>query len=104
MLGSVLNSKRKSARKEAGQAPSPPKGEDMPEAPTTEPWAGTAPVPHAFRPGAKPEVYMSKIAEGDERLWVPIGRPHVEDVFSKPAWRSEERRVGDGHSCTWWRM
>ena len=52
----------------------------MPEAPTTEPWAGTPPVPHAFRPGALPEAYMAKIAEGDERLWVPIGRPMVEDV------------------------
>ena len=37
----------------------------MPEAPTTEPWAGTPPVPHALRPGAMPEAYMAKIAEGD---------------------------------------
>ena len=37
----------------------------MPEAPTTEPWAGTPPVPHALRPGAKPEAYLAKIAEGD---------------------------------------
>jgi 2,4'-dihydroxyacetophenone dioxygenase len=60
----------------------------MPEAPTTEPWKGTQPVPHAMRPGALPEAYMAKIAEGDERLWVPIGRPQVEDVFSKPVWIS----------------
>ena len=60
----------------------------MPEAPTTEPWAGTPPVPHALRPGARPEAYMAKIAEGDERLWVPIGRPQVEDVYSKPVWIS----------------
>ena len=60
----------------------------MPEAPTTEPWKGTPPVPHALRPGAKPEAYMAKIAEGDERLWVPIGRPQVEDVYSKPVWIS----------------
>ncbi len=60
----------------------------MPEAPTTEPWAGTPPVPHALRPGAKPEAYFAKIAEGDERLWVPIGRPMVEDVYSKPVWIS----------------
>ena len=52
----------------------------MPEAPTTEPWAGTEPVPHALRPGAMPEAYMAKIAEGDERYWVPI----VENVSSKP--------------------
>ena len=60
----------------------------MPEAPTTEPWAGTPPVPHALRPGAKPEAYFAKIAEGDERLWVPIGRPMVEEVYSKPVWIS----------------
>ena len=60
----------------------------MPEAPTTEPWAGTPPVPHAVRPGALPEAYMAKIAEGDERLWVPIGRPRVEEVYSKPVWIS----------------
>jgi len=45
----------------------------MPEAPTTEPWAGTPPVPNSLRPGAKPEAYFAKIAEGDERLWVPNG-------------------------------
>jgi len=56
----------------------------LPETPTTEPWAGTPPVPHAFRPGSKPEAYMAKIAEGDERLWVPI----VEGVYSKPVWIS----------------
>jgi len=56
----------------------------MPEAPTTEPWAGTPPVPHALRPGAMPESYMANIAQGDERLWVPI----VEGVFSKPVWIS----------------
>ena len=60
----------------------------MPEAPTTEPWKGTPPVPHPLRPGAKPEAYMAKIAEGDERLWVPIGRPMVEEVYSKPVWIS----------------
>ena len=56
----------------------------MPEAPTTEPWAGTPPVPASLRPGAKPEAYMAKIAEGDEKYWVPI----VEDVSSKPVWIS----------------
>ena len=56
----------------------------MPEAPTTEPWAGTPPVPHSLRPGAKPEAYMAKIIEGDERLWVPI----FEGVASKPVWIS----------------
>jgi hypothetical protein len=34
----------------------------MPEAPTTEPWAGTPPVPHALRPGAKPEAYFAKMS------------------------------------------
>ena len=60
----------------------------MPEAPTTEPWKGTPPIPMSLRPGAKPEAYFAKIAEGDERLWVPIGRPLVEDVYSKPVWIS----------------
>ena len=56
----------------------------MPETPTTEPWAGTPPVPHALRPGAKPEAYMAKIAEGPKEYWVPI----VEGVYSKPVWIS----------------
>jgi 2,4'-dihydroxyacetophenone dioxygenase len=60
----------------------------MPEAPTTEPWAGAPPIPMSLRPGAKPEAYFHDIANGDERLWVPIGRPMVEDVYSKPVWIS----------------
>src|SRR5205085_4780010 len=73
-----------------GAAPARPsvRGSLMPEAPTTEPWAGTPPIPMSLRPGAKPEAYFAKIAEGDERLWVPIGRPMVEDVYSKPVWIS----------------
>src|SRR5690606_11656563 len=74
------------ARGSHARAPSSTRGEDMPEAPTTEPWAGTPPVPHALRPGAKPEAYMAKIAEGDERLEVPADRPQVEDVYSRPSW------------------
>lgn len=57
----------------------------MAEAPTTEPWAGTPPIPQSMRPGAMPESYMAKIAEGDERYWVPL----VEGVFSKPVWISQ---------------
>ena len=54
----------------------------MPEAPTTEPWAGTPPVPHAFRPGALPEAYMAKIAEGDERLVVSVDPVRVREIVA----------------------
>ena len=44
----------------------------MAEAPTTEYWKDIKPIANAFRPGAKPDAYFAKIAEGDERLWVPF--------------------------------
>mgnify|MGYP006219774117 CR=1 FL=1 len=56
----------------------------MPEAAHTEFWKDIKPVDKVFREGGLPEVYMPKIAEGDERYWVPIS----ETVFSKPVWIS----------------
>lgn len=61
----------------------------MPEAPTTEFWKDTPPVDHALRPGALPEVYMPKIAEGDTKYWMPL----VENVYSKPVWISPARNM-----------
>ena len=52
----------------------------MPETPTTEPWAGTPPVPHACRPGALPEAYMAKMLVPDESIttWIDISGDPVE--------------------------
>ena len=55
----------------------------MPEAPTTEPWKGTPPVPMPLRPGAAPEAYMAKIAEGDERRPMALVNPEI-------VWSSDE--------------
>jgi len=46
--------------------------ETMPEAAKTEFWHDIKPIRQVFREGALPEIYASKIAEGDERYWVPI--------------------------------
>ena len=61
----------------------------MPETPHSEFWKGIKPVEQVFRPGAMPEVYHPKIAEGDERFWVPI----TETVSSKPVWISPARNM-----------
>ena len=61
----------------------------MAEEPITEFWKGTKPIAEPFRPGAKPDAYFAKIAEGDERLWVPFN----DTVFSKPVWISPERNM-----------
>lgn len=52
----------------------------MAETATTEFWKGIKPIPQTFRPGALPESYQPKIAEGGERKWVPMS----ETVSSKP--------------------
>ena len=61
----------------------------MAEAATTEFWKDIKPIPQAFRPGALPESYMPKIAEGDDRLFVPFN----ETVSSKPVWISPSRNM-----------
>jgi len=52
-------------------------------------WADIKPVPKVFREGALPEIYSSKIAEGDPRYWVPISEP----VSSKPVWISPSKNM-----------
>ncbi|OJW67798.1 MAG: 2,4-dihydroxyacetophenone dioxygenase [Sphingomonadales bacterium 63-6] len=61
----------------------------MAEAATSEFWKDIKPIPEAFRPGAAPESYMPKIAEGDPRYWVPMS----ETVSSKPVWISPTRNM-----------
>ena len=61
----------------------------MPEAAKKEFWRGIKPIANSFKPDALPEVYMSKIAEGDERYWVPIS----ETVSSKPVWISPQKNM-----------
>ena len=52
-------------------------------------WRNIKPIEKVFKPNALPEVYHSKIAEGDERYWVPIS----ETVSSKPVWISPQRNM-----------
>ena len=47
-------------------------------------WRDLKPMTNVFREGAKPEMYLPKIAEGDERYWVPIS----DTVSSRPVWIS----------------
>ena len=61
----------------------------MPEAAKTEFWHDIKPIKQVFREGALPEIYASKIAEGDERYWVPIS----ETVSSKPVWISPSKNM-----------
>ena len=61
----------------------------MPEAPGTEFWRTIKPIANVFRNGALPEVYLSKVAEGDERYFVPFS----ETVSSKPLWISPQRNM-----------
>jgi 2,4'-dihydroxyacetophenone dioxygenase len=50
----------------------------------TEFWRDIKPIDNVFRPDALPEIYSSKVAEGDERYFVPFN----DTVFSKPIWIS----------------
>jgi 2,4'-dihydroxyacetophenone dioxygenase len=61
----------------------------MVEAANTEFWKDIKPIEKVFQPNALPEVYRSKVAEGDERYWVPIS----ETVSSKPLWISPQRNM-----------
>ena len=57
--------------------------------PHSEFWKDIKPIEKVFREGGLPEVYASKIAEGDERYWVPIS----ETVSSKPVWISPSKNM-----------
>jgi 2,4'-dihydroxyacetophenone dioxygenase len=61
----------------------------MADAAAKEFWADIKPVPKVFREGALPEIYASKIAEGDPRYWMPIS----ETVSSKPVWISPSKNM-----------
>ncbi len=61
----------------------------MPQAPGSEFWRDIKPIEKVFRPGALPEVYHARIADGDERLFVPFS----ETVSSKPLWISLQRNM-----------
>ena len=61
----------------------------MPHAPGTEFWRDLKPIDTVFKPQALPEVYRSKVAEGDERYFVPLS----ETVGSKPLWISPQRNM-----------
>jgi 2,4'-dihydroxyacetophenone dioxygenase len=61
----------------------------MPPAAKSEFWRELSPIQNVFRDGASPEIYLPKIAEGDERYWVPFS----ETVSSKPVWISPSRNM-----------
>ena len=74
----------------AAARPPRSRGEDAcPRLPRTEFWHDIKPIEKVFREGALPEIYASKIAEGDERYWVPIS----ETVSSKPVWISPSKNM-----------
>lgn len=55
----------------------------------TEFWRGIKPIRKVFQPDALPEVYLPKIADDDERYYVPF----TETVSSKPVWISPSRNM-----------
>lgn len=61
----------------------------MPEAAAGEFWRDIKPIEKVFKPDALPEVYRAKIAEGDERYFMPLS----ETVFSKPVWISPQQNM-----------
>ena len=61
----------------------------MADAATTEFWKDIKPIKDVFKPESMGDAYMPKIAEGDERYWVPIS----ETVSSKPVWISPQRNM-----------
>ena len=61
----------------------------MPESPHLEFWKDIKPIEKVFKDGGLPEVYASKIAEGDPRYWVPISAT----VSSKPVWISPAKNM-----------
>lgn len=61
----------------------------MPEAAKTEFWRDIKPIKDVFKPDSLGDAYMAKIADGDERYWVPFS----ETVSSKPVWISPQRNM-----------
>lgn len=56
----------------------------MPDDAKPEFWRNLKPIANSFKPDLLPEVYMTKVAEGDDRYFVPF----TETVSSKPLWIS----------------
>ena len=56
----------------------------MPEAAHAEFWRDIKPIDKVFREGGLPEIYASKIAEGDERYWVPISETVSPSTYTSP--------------------
>ena len=61
----------------------------MPETPGSEFWRSLKPIERVFRPGALAELYHSKVADADERYFVPFS----ETVSSRPLWISPQRNM-----------
>ena len=61
----------------------------MPQAASTEFWRDIKPIEHVFKPDALRDSYLAKVADGDERYFVPI----TETVSSKPLWISPARNM-----------
>ncbi len=62
----------------------------MPEAATTEFWKHLKPIAEVFKPDAGHDVYMSDVAEAEDKYFVPFS----ETVSSRPLWSSWPRRRG----------
>lgn len=56
---------------------------------TNEFWRDIKPIDKVFQPDALPEVYLPKIADDDERYYVPI----TETVSTRPVWISPTRNM-----------
>lgn len=56
---------------------------------TNEFWRDLKPIDKVFQPDALPEVYLPKIADCDERYYVPI----TETVSTRPVWISPTRNM-----------
>lgn len=56
---------------------------------TNEFWRDIKPIDKVFQPDALPEVYLPKIADADERYYVPI----TETVSTRPVWISPTRNM-----------
>ena len=56
----------------------------------TEFWRELKPIEHVFRPGALPEIYRAKVAQADERWFLPLSPT----VGSMPLWISPSATCG----------
>ncbi len=61
----------------------------MPEPAGAEFWRDLKPIDHVFRPGALPEIYRAKVAQADERWFLPLSPT----VGSMPLWISPTRNM-----------